>query len=86
MEGLVMVLVGMAALSFVAEATGKPPPATFTLGDSLVDAGNNNYFFTLATANHEPYGIDRADRQATGRFCNGRIIPDLLSKWVSVIN
>jgi hypothetical protein len=88
MEGLpvmviLLLLIVMAVV--LTEATGtKPPPATFTLGDSLVDVGNNNYFFTLAQANHKPYGIDRADQLATGRFCNGRIIPDLLSKWVSV--
>lgn len=47
---------------------GKKPPATFIFGDSLVDAGNNNYIFTLAAANHKPYGIDWPDQQATGRF------------------
>lgn len=63
---------------------GKKPPATFIFGDSLVDAGNNNYIFTLAAANHKPYGIDWPDQQATGRFCNGKIIPDLISKLILV--
>lgn len=65
-----------------AAATKKAPPATFVLGDSLVDVGNNNYLtFTLAVADHKPYGIDRADQKPTGRFCNGKIIPDLVSKF-----
>lgn len=63
------------------EAQGKKPPATFVFGDSLVDVGNNNYIFTLASADHKPYGIDRTDKVATGRFCNGKIIPDLVSKF-----
>ena len=68
------------------QAQGKKPPATFVLGDSLVDVGNNNYIFTLAAANHKPYGIDRPDKQATGRFCNGKIIPDLVSKLLHLIS
>lgn len=84
MEGQVMLLLGMImAVTFCTgvEAQGKKPPATFVLGDSLVDAGNNNYIFTLASADHKPYGIDRADKKATGRFCNGKIIPDLISSF-----
>lgn len=85
MEGQVMLLLGMImAVTFCTgvEAQGKKPPATFVLGDSLVDAGNNNYIFTLASADHKPYGIDRADKKATGRFCNGKIIPDLISDYL----
>lgn len=88
-QHLVILVLLMAVTMFscpVAEAqVGKKPPATFTLGDSLVDVGNNNYLtFTLATANHKPYGLDRADKVATGRFSNGKIIPDFISKSVSV--
>lgn len=68
--------------TFSGAAATKAPPATFVLGDSLVDVGNNNYLtFTLAVADHKPYGIDRADQKPTGRFCNGKIIPDLVSKF-----
>ena len=74
------VLALLMAMPFQVEAN-PARKATFILGDSLVDVGNNNYFFTLATANHKPYGVDRADKQPTGRFCNGKIIPDLVSKW-----
>ncbi|KAG0612997.1 hypothetical protein M758_6G068200 [Ceratodon purpureus] len=79
---LMCAIMGVALISTGVEAQGKKPPATFILGDSLVDAGNNNYIFTLASANHKPYGIDRADKQATGRFCNGKIIPDLINEYI----
>ena len=79
------VLALLMAMPFQVEANPSRK-ATFILGDSLVDVGNNNYFFTLATANHKPYGVDRADKQPTGRFCNGKIIPDLVSKWKHLIH
>eukprot|EP01018_Ginkgo_biloba_P003503 Gb_39993 [translate_table: standard] len=55
-------------------------PGSFVFGDSLVDAGNNNYIFTLSKANIKPNGIDfkPSDGQPTGRYTNGRIIPDII--------
>lgn len=55
---------------------------SFVFGDSLVDAGNNNYLFSLAKANSPPYGIDfkPSGGQPTGRFTNGRTISDILGK------
>ena len=32
--------------------------ASFIFGDSLVDAGNNNYIFSLSKANNAPNGVD----------------------------
>ena len=53
---------------------------SFVFGDSLVDAGNNDYLFTLSKADSPPYGIDfkPSGGQPTGRFTNGRTIPDLV--------
>ncbi|KAE8708435.1 GDSL esterase/lipase [Hibiscus syriacus] len=55
---------------------------TFVFGDSLVDAGNNDYIFTLAKADSPPYGIDfKPSRgQPTGRFTNGRTIADIVGQ------
>lgn len=53
--------------------------AFFVFGDSLVDNGNNNYLATTARADAYPYGIDYPTRQPTGRFSNGRNIPDFIS-------
>ncbi|KAL3820140.1 hypothetical protein ACJIZ3_006045 [Penstemon smallii] len=52
--------------------------AFFVFGDSLVDNGNNNFLATLARADAPPYGIDYPTHQPTGRFSNGRNIPDII--------
>ncbi|KAI5060877.1 hypothetical protein GOP47_0023382 [Adiantum capillus-veneris] len=57
----------------------KPVPAIFALGDSLLDAGNNNGLRTLAKANHPPYGLDFPTHTPTGRFVNGYMILDYLA-------
>lgn len=56
--------------------------ALFIFGDSLVDAGNNNYLSTLSKANVIPNGIDfKASGGApTGRFTNGRTIGDIIGR------
>ncbi|RWW54075.1 hypothetical protein BHE74_00039370 [Ensete ventricosum] len=52
----------------------RVPPANFVFGDSLVDAGNNNYITTFSKANHVPNGIDFPGHEPTGRYTNGRTI------------
>ena len=54
--------------------------ASFIFGDSLVDAGNNNYLPTLSKANIRPNGIDfkASDGTPTGRYTNGRTIGDIV--------
>uniref|UniRef100_A0ACD5XKV9 Uncharacterized protein n=1 Tax=Avena sativa TaxID=4498 RepID=A0ACD5XKV9_AVESA len=56
------------------------PPAAFVFGDSLVDAGNNNYLVTLSRANYPPNGIDFDGHRPTGRYTNGRTIIDILGQ------
>ncbi|XP_016514818.1 GDSL esterase/lipase At1g58430-like [Nicotiana tabacum] len=48
-------------------------------GDSTVDTGNNNYIFTLFKGNHPPYGKDYYNPIPTGRFSNGKLVPDILA-------
>ncbi|KAF5192304.1 GDSL esterase/lipase [Thalictrum thalictroides] len=65
---------------------GVVPPATFVFGDSLVDAGNNNYIVSLSKANYPPNGIDFG--RPTGRYTNGRTIADIMGqelglKWLT---
>ncbi|CAM0148555.1 unnamed protein product [Urochloa decumbens] len=64
------------------QATCQPPPprAFFVFGDSLVDSGNNNYLATTARADSPPYGLDYPTHRATGRFSNGRNVPDIISE------
>lgn len=56
--------------------------ASFIFGDSLVDAGNNNYLPTLSRANIPPNGIDfkASGGNPTGRYTNGRTIGDIVGK------
>ncbi|KAL6853748.1 hypothetical protein ACP4OV_019777 [Aristida adscensionis] len=54
--------------------------AVFYFGDSVLDTGNNNHIPTVAVANHVPYGRDFPGKKPTGRFSNGRLIPDLLNE------
>jgi hypothetical protein len=55
-------------------------PAFFIFGDSLVDVGNNNYIGSLARSNFFPNGIDFPGGIPTGRFCNGKLVLDFISK------
>ncbi|PKI51608.1 hypothetical protein CRG98_027974 [Punica granatum] len=56
--------------------------ASFIFGDSLVDAGNNNYLPTLSRANIKPNGIDfkATGGTPTGRYTNGRTIGDIIGE------
>ncbi|XP_052205338.1 GDSL esterase/lipase At2g23540-like [Diospyros lotus] len=56
--------------------------ASFVFGDSLVDAGNNNYLQTLSRANIRPNGIDfkPSNGNPTGRYTNGRTIGDIIGE------
>uniref|UniRef100_A0A1J3J2X1 GDSL esterase/lipase n=1 Tax=Noccaea caerulescens TaxID=107243 RepID=A0A1J3J2X1_NOCCA len=81
-EGMFKALLwGFAATVFaMAEAArGQRVPCYFVFGDSVFDNGNNNALNTSAKANYSPYGIDFA-RGPTGRFSNGRNIPDFIAE------
>ncbi|KAM3286269.1 GDSL esterase/lipase [Capsicum chacoense] len=56
--------------------------ASYIFGDSLVDAGNNNYLQTLSKANIAPNGIDfkASGGNPTGRYTNGRTIGDIVGE------
>lgn len=62
--------------------------ASFIFGDSLVDAGNNNYLPTLSRANVKPNGIDfkASGGNPTGRFTNGRTICDIVGKCSVIVS
>jgi hypothetical protein len=48
----------IAVLLHVFHSSAALPHALFIFGDSLVDAGNNDYLVTLSKANAPPYGVD----------------------------
>ncbi|EOA39263.1 hypothetical protein CARUB_v10012268mg, partial [Capsella rubella] len=62
--------------------------ALFVFGDSLFDAGNNNYIDTFSRfrSNFWPYG-QTTFKSPTGRISDGRLIPDFLAEyaWLPLI-
>lgn len=70
----------MIVLVFFGISTAQKAPANFVFGDSLVEAGNNNYIASLSKCNYVPFGIDFGG-QPTGRFTNGRTIVDIIGKF-----
>ena len=68
----------------VLSLSDAPDSASFVFGDSLVDAGNNNYLQTLSKADITPNGIDftASGGQPTGRFTNGRTIADIVGSFL----
>lgn len=51
-------------------------PAVFFFGDSYCDTGNNDYISAGIKANFAPYGRDFICHVPTGRFSNGKLMPD----------
>ncbi|CAN8247643.1 unnamed protein product [Cochlearia groenlandica] len=60
-------------------------PAILIFGDSTLDTGNNNYHEqTMFKAKHLPYGIDLPNKNANGRFTNGKIISDIIATKLNI--
>ncbi|KAJ4965148.1 hypothetical protein NE237_016997 [Protea cynaroides] len=70
--------------AIAAAANSMVPPAVPPFGDSTVDAGDNNYFPTLARSNVPPYGRDFMGGIPTGRFTNGKVPSDLLVEALGI--
>ncbi|KAL4574690.1 hypothetical protein LXL04_021526 [Taraxacum kok-saghyz] len=68
----------------VSPRTKNASKAFFVFGDSLVDNGNNNFLITSARADSPPYGIDYPTHRPTGRFSNGKNIPDFIGEHIGV--
>lgn len=59
-------------------------PAILIFGDSTVDTGNNNFIPTIFKANYFPYGKDFPGHVATGRFSDGKLIPDMVASKLGI--
>ncbi|ESQ34783.1 hypothetical protein EUTSA_v10007885mg [Eutrema salsugineum] len=62
----------------------KTISAVFFFGDSIFDTGNNNNLDTKVKSNYRPYGMDFPMGVATGRFSNGKVASDYISKYLGV--
>ncbi|KAH7542777.1 GDSL esterase/lipase At2g30310 [Ziziphus jujuba] len=60
-------------------------PAILIFGDSTVDTGNNNYLINaFFKGNHYPYGKDFPGHVPTGRFSNGKLVPDFIASMLNI--
>ncbi|XP_026387887.1 GDSL esterase/lipase At5g41890-like isoform X1 [Papaver somniferum] len=77
---MLIIMVGIVILILFIHAWSCFCYTSFLFGDSLVDAGNNDYLITLSKADSPPYGIDfiPSRGQPTGRFTNGRTVSDII--------
>ncbi|KAI9157005.1 hypothetical protein LWI28_015382 [Acer negundo] len=62
----------------------KFPSTILIFGDSTVDTCNNNYIKTLAIGNYLPYGQDFPGHIPTGRFSNGKLLPDFIASALGI--
>ncbi|KAL8129866.1 hypothetical protein V2J09_019021 [Rumex salicifolius] len=74
----------ISTLIFTSYNTNAQPlfPAILVFGDSTVDTGNNNHLSPVLFLNrgdHAPYGRDYPGHISTGRFSNGKLLPDFIS-------
>eukprot|EP01018_Ginkgo_biloba_P004755 Gb_24151 [translate_table: standard] len=79
-----LILVLFLSACAIKYAEAQKVPAVFMFGDSYGDTGNNNHIHTLIKSNFPPYGSDFVDQKPTGRFCNGRILPDYFAEGLGV--
>lgn len=73
---------------FIVIRCNNPSPgnvALFIFGDSINDAGSNNYINTAVNfrANFFPYG-ETFFHYPTGRFSNGRLIADFIAEYAKL--
>ncbi|KAA0066338.1 GDSL esterase/lipase [Cucumis melo var. makuwa] len=64
--------------------TSSSFPAILIFGDSTVDTGNNNFIPTIFKGNYSPYGKNFPGHLATGRFSDGKLIPDMVASRLGI--
>ncbi|KAK1410258.1 hypothetical protein QVD17_36793 [Tagetes erecta] len=82
MAAALLLLIVFTITTAAANDGGGALGASYIFGDSLVDAGNNNFLQTLSKANIKPNGIDfkPSGGKPTGRYTNGRTIGDIIGE------
>ncbi|KAF6175393.1 hypothetical protein GIB67_036484 [Kingdonia uniflora] len=73
-------------LLLVCVKSRKPlAPALYVFGDSLVDAGNNNYLkSSRGKVNYKPYGTNFEGGQPTGRYTDGKTGSDYIADFLGL--
>ncbi|GLJ37430.1 hypothetical protein SUGI_0760490 [Cryptomeria japonica] len=60
------------------ECEASSVPAVLFFGDSYGDPGNNDFISTMIRSNFPPYGKNFPGQKPTGRFSDGKIMPDYI--------
>jgi len=66
------------------ECEADSVPAVLFFGDSYGDPGNNDFISTTVRCNFPPYGINFPGKKPTGRFSDGKIMPDYLVSGLGI--
>ncbi|GLJ06577.1 hypothetical protein SUGI_0042380 [Cryptomeria japonica] len=84
-KSMLSILVGLWMIIRSVAAVKQPyVPAIFVFGDSIADAGNNNYIpQSKLRANFTPYGVSFFPHP-TGRFTNGRTAFDFVANYLGL--
>ncbi|XP_010541144.1 PREDICTED: GDSL esterase/lipase At4g30140-like [Tarenaya hassleriana] len=77
----IMIIAAVVTAMAGAAARAQKVPCYFVFGDTFFDNGNNNDLVTQTKSNYLPFGIDFPNG-STGRFTNGRTIPDFLAEFL----
>ncbi|KAI3453091.1 hypothetical protein Pfo_009754 [Paulownia fortunei] len=81
---LLLIIISLHLSFLLVSVMGSNVPAIFIFGDSIFDAGNNHYNRNCtAQADFPPYG-STFFHHPTGRFTNGRTVPDFISQFIGI--
>ncbi|XVF05821.1 hypothetical protein REPUB_Repub05bG0206100 [Reevesia pubescens] len=81
---LILVQIIISICNLTRAATLPNYASILIFGDSTVDTGNNNLINTFFKANHLPYGQNFPAGIPTGRFSNGKLIPDFIASFLGI--
>ncbi|KAK7300866.1 hypothetical protein RJT34_11717 [Clitoria ternatea] len=88
MEPIIHFIILVHACTIVAMSnyvTASKFSSILVFGDSTVDTGNNNYIeAALSRGDHLPYGKDFPGHEASGRFSNGKLVPDMIASFLNI--
>lgn len=82
--GLIVVQIIISSCNPAGAVTLPNFTSILIFGDSTVDTGNNNFVNTYLKANFAPYGRDFPGHIPTGRFSNGKLIPDFVASFLGI--
>ncbi|KAL5801806.1 hypothetical protein ACOSQ3_033438 [Xanthoceras sorbifolium] len=81
---IIFVQTCMIFMLFNTGSSKKLPSTILIFGDSTMDTGNNNYIKTILKGDYPPYGQNFPGHIPTGRFSNGKLVPDFIASSLGI--